>query len=211
MRYRTSAGSGERLQGSARFWRTTGPGDDVRESHCRPCSYADSATGGTMRTNLFATVLIAVGILMGTLMVSAQRVDPWLGTWQIDLAHSVFDPGPAPHSGTFTAELLPDGAQRHVYDGVAANGSKNHSERVTRLDGAESPTAYTGSARYSARTDVYRRIDSHSFEILIKDAGEVVARTLTVVSPDGRSLTQTRTGKTPDGRSLRNVIVHIKR
>jgi hypothetical protein len=163
-----------------------------------------------MRRDVFTATLTIATILALSFMVAAQSKDAWLGTWQLDVMRSKWT-GPGFQSGTFTVEDLGGGVQKHIYDNVAADGGKNHQETTTKFDGTESPVVYSNSTPPRAsRTDTYRRIDDHTYEITSKIDGEIRARSRTVVSADGKTLTQTVTGKGPDGKPIHNIAVHTK-
>jgi hypothetical protein len=164
-----------------------------------------------MRRDVSTATLTVTTIMALSFLVAAQSKDAWLGTWQLDVTRSKFD-GPGFQSGTFTVEELGGGAQKHIYDNVGANGGKNHQETTTKFDGTDSPVVYPNSAPPRAsRTDTYRRIDDHTYEITTKIDGEIRGMSRTVVSADGKTLTQTITGKGPDGKPIHNIAVHTKK
>ena len=130
-----------------------------------------------------------VGILLiAALVVFGQsgvaQVDPSVGTWQLNVAKSKYDPGPAPKSNTVTIEAAGAGA-KVTAKGVDAAGNPTGTQYTTSYDGKDTPITLTGSQDYDAVA--FKRIDARTIEGTRKKAGKVVQTYSRVVSQDGKT------------------------
>ena len=55
------------------------------------------------------TLVLGVGVLAVAALATAQAKDPFVGTWNMNLAKSKYSPGPAPKSTTSTYEAAGKG------------------------------------------------------------------------------------------------------
>jgi hypothetical protein len=163
---------------------------------------------------MMGRIAIVVGALIAVLMIPfavvGQTSDPWVGTWKLNLSKSKYDPGPPPKSMTLKIEPMPGGAFKHTFDGVDAKGQTTHSERVGKFDGNEVPVQAVLPATTVVITNVFKRIDDHSFEAVAKRDGKVAGTTRIVISRDGKTLTSTATGKNPEGQTTTTTSVWDK-
>lgn len=125
------------------------------------------------------------------------------GTWELNLARSRFNPGPAPRSETRTYSMLPDGRQHAIYDQVDASGKRTRSESTFTFDGKDSPIV----GDMHEDTQAITRTGPRTISAVIKKAGRVVRTATREVSADGRSLTLHFKGLNPEGRPLDDVWV----
>jgi hypothetical protein len=150
-----------------------------------------------------------VTFLLGPGVAVAQQTDPWIGTWKLNIEKSKADPGPLPKTQTLRIETAPEGAQKHTFDGVNAEGQTTHTERVAKYDGVDVPVVAQPPPTAKA-TNSFRRLDDRSFEVSNKRDGKALSTSRVVISPDGKTLTQTVTGIDPQGRPINNVLVWDK-
>ncbi len=148
-----------------------------------------------------------LGLIVVTLVAVAQPSDPWVGTWKLNLAKSKFNPGPPPKSNTLRIEPVAGGGQKHSFDGVNARGQTAHSERVTKVDGSEVPVQAALPAPTTVDTNIIRRIDGRSYEVVNKVDGKLTTTSRIVVSGDGKTMIQTTTGKNAQGVTVNNTVV----
>jgi hypothetical protein len=147
---------------------------------------------------MFATFVAATG---------AAAADHWIGTWQLNLAKSLYNPPElAPKSQTVTREAI-EGGMKLVTDSVDAQGRATHNEYSAKFDGKDYP--WTGQP--NADTIALLRIDDEYYEATWKLKGEVTITTNTVVSKDGKTLTTTQSGKDAQGRMVLNRTVFDRR
>ncbi len=152
-----------------------------------------------------------VGILfLGAMVVFSQsgsaQADPSVGTWQLNVAKSKYDPGPAPKSNTITIEAAGQGVKVST-KGVDAAGNPTSTQYTTAYDGKDSPVI-TGSQDYDAVN--FKRIDARTIEGTRMKAGKVVQTYSRVVSQDGKVMTITTKGTNAKGQKVNNVVVYEK-
>jgi hypothetical protein len=134
--------------------------------------------------------------------------DPRLGTWELNLAKSTFNPGPPPRTQTlwYKAEGR---ALTALLQGVDAAGvpiNPDSGNLTIYFDGKDHPTPQAG---YDS--SAWKRANSHEYVVHRKKAGKVVVTTTNVVSKDGQTMTITTKGVDADGRPIDNVSVYDKR
>ena len=148
--------------------------------------------------------LAAMVILAATVL--AQSKDPFVGTWQANIAMSKYTPGPAPTSITSTYEAAEQGYTVSVKT-ESASGPMAYSY-TTNLDGKHS--TMTGN-NPNADTLTVRRIDANTLESVSKKRGVETITQRNVISDDGKTRTVTTTGVDPQGYKVYNVAVFEKR
>jgi hypothetical protein len=115
----------------------------------------------------------------------AVLVLAFVGTWQLDVAHSEWKSGPAPYArGTWTIERAGDDVKM-VYDLVGTRGGVTHMEWTGRFDGADYPL----QGADAAITYAYTAVDARTLDLIVKVDGQVSTRGRITFAPDGRSLT----------------------
>jgi hypothetical protein len=136
--------------------------------------------------------------------------NPFVGTWNLNLAKSKFDPGPPVRSRTVTIEPAGDGVKWSI-EQVDANGNRATEVEILKFDGKDYPITATGSL--SGRdTIAFKPIDAYTLEETLKKGGEVVQTVRQVVSKDGKERTATQmTGTNAAGQPVRNMLVFDKR
>ncbi len=153
-----------------------------------------------LRTILFGTtltVLVPVGALM------AQGKDPILGTWQLDVSKSKYDPGPGPKMLTLTYEAVGDGI-KVTTNGTDGTGKPIATEYTAKYDGKDNPVS--GEADYDVVS--LKRVSPLSVTITRKKNGKVVQTVTRVVSADGKLLTVTVKGTNAKGQTVHDVAVY---
>jgi hypothetical protein len=134
--------------------------------------------------------------------LAAQPADPINGTWELNVAKSRFDPGPAPRSQTRTYES--DGKVVHMTSrGVNAEGQITEVEYTASYDGEDAPMP--GSP--VADTVSLKRIDYSTSEATLKKNGKVVSTSTRVISKDGKEMTVTTTGQNEKGQTIRSELL----
>jgi ABC-type Na+ efflux pump permease subunit len=145
---------------------------------------------------LFTTVLASSAL--------AQAADPQIGTWQLNVAKSTFDPGPAPKLGTTKIEAAGTGA-KVIVDQTAADGTTRHWEFTANYDGKDIPIVGDNP---DADTVARTRISATTVETISRKAGKVVATQQSTVSADGKIRTVTTKGVNAAGKTVNNVAVY---
>jgi len=154
--------------------------------------------------------MITLGAAITTILpvghTVAQSADPVNGTWELNLAKSSFDPGPAPKSQTRTYES--DGQTvKHISNGVNAEGKPTQVAYTASYDGKDYPI--TGNP--VADTISLKRIDNVTVEATLKKDGRVVSTTTRVISKDGKEILFKTNGTNARGEAVKNILVFDKR
>ena len=152
------------------------------------------------------TVGAVITVMLPAIQLWAQAADPLNGTWELNLAKSKYDPGPAPKKQTRTYEVAGD-TVKYTAKGIDAAGKPTLVEHKATYDGKDYPL--TGSPE--ADTISLKRIDGSTSEATLKKAGKVVTVNTRVVSKDGKVMTVTGKGTNAKGEKVNNVLVFDKR
>jgi hypothetical protein len=159
------------------------------------------------RRTFTAMALLGFGVATALPQAGFAQSDPFLGTWQLNLAKSKWSPGPLPKSQTAS---------------VQAEG-QNHSVTVTGIDAAGKPTSAVFTRIYDAQSHpagppsppdfdaaTLTRVDSNTIIISRTKAGKLVQTITNVLSQDGKMLTVTTIGIDANGRPLNNNTIYDK-
>ena len=146
-----------------------------------------------------------LSLLLGS-AIAAWAGDPVLGTWELSVAKSKYNPGPAPKSQIRIYEALPQGMKVTIRT-VNADGKSTVVEHPANYDGKDYPI--TGST--PADVIALKQIDPNTSEAILKHADRVLATARRVVSTDGKSLTVTYQGTDSGGRKVDSVAVYERR
>ena len=152
------------------------------------------------------TAALAAGV-RPILTVSAQE-QPHVGTWDLNLAKSTFNPGPPPLRQALTFQAAGPHWTAFV-QGIDAAGHPIKSELanlVISFDGRDHPTP-----NEDYETSAWKRIDSHKYQVVRKRAGKPVLTIVNEVSTDGQTMTITTTGANAAGQPVHIVAVYDKR
>ena len=133
-------------------------------------------------------------------------VDPWIGTWELNVAKSRFSPGPGPKSETRTYVATAEG-ERATYAEVDAEGKQVRGESTYKFDGKDVPV--TGFP--DSDTQALTRTGPSSSAGTIKKDGKVVRTATREVSKDGKTLTVTFKGTNAKGQPLDDRWVFDRR
>ncbi len=159
-----------------------------------------------MRHRLFSSLLVTIAALVIATPAMTQTQDPWVGTWKLNLAKSMYEPANlAPNSQTIIQAAVPGGGSKITTDGADAQGKATHTETQTMFDGTSSMIAGASDAN---TTRVYKRIDGRTYEYVQSVAGQVTTTVRTVVAADGKTRTITTAGKDAQGRTIHNVALY---
>lgn len=137
--------------------------------------------------------LAAVAFLAGTLAAAAD--DPWVGTWKLDLAKSVYTNHPKPKELTLTVSNE-DATQVLAFDGTAADGSPIKMRIIAPIDGGQI-TGFPANSAYD--TAILKHLSPSSEEIIYSKGGKEVAVRRIRLSADHQTLTARYRGPGPDG------------
>jgi hypothetical protein len=148
------------------------------------------------RAVLLSSVLAAVTFAQG---------ESRIGTWELNLAKSSFDPGPPPRRQTITFQAAgPQWAS--LMQGLDADGrpiNPDMNNLAINFDGRDHPTR-----TLDYETTAWKRVDANTYLVLRKKAGKIVMTSKNVLSPDRKTMTITTTGHNAAGQAINNVRVY---
>ena len=150
---------------------------------------------------------VIVCLVAATAWTVGQSKDPFVGTWNLNVAKSKYTPGPAPKSATTTIEAAGSGYKFTVHQ-VPATGATQDWSMTTALDGK--PAKITGN-NPNADMITYKRVDARTLESTQTKGGKETQRQRLVVSADGKTRTVTSTGTDGSGQKINNVAVYEKK
>ncbi|HLQ76065.1 MAG TPA: hypothetical protein VK210_01855 [Terriglobia bacterium] len=129
---------------------------------------------------------------------------PLFGTWKLNIAKSVYNPGPPPYKRTTCRiEPTPDGL-KVIYDMVGIRGGVTHIEWTGKFDGRDYPV----EGLDYVLTNAYTRIDDRTYDVMVKLDGSKAATARISISPDGRTLTTVTTARNAEGRNVNTTTVY---
>ncbi len=151
-----------------------------------------------------AVAVLIVGFV--GLELLAQAADPLIGTWELNVAKSKFDPGPPLKSSTRKFEAVENGL-KFSGQNINADGTTLAVEWTAYFDGKEYPIKNDPNADSLS----LKRIDRFNTEGTFKKAGKVTYRVKRVVSQDGKVWTLTAEGTNTQGKPYSDVLVFDKK
>jgi hypothetical protein len=148
--------------------------------------------------------LLAVLVVMFAHASGAMwaQSDPFVGTWQLDLEQSRFDPGPGPQNQTRT--WAADGKVK--VEGIDDAGEPILYEYPVMCDGVD--YAITGALPNAADTISSSRIGPNTIDAVFSRQSKPADSTRFSVSDDGQTLTVASKGSSPDGDPMNQLLVY---
>jgi hypothetical protein len=159
-----------------------------------------------MHRLLRATALVMIAIAAAVVESPAQRADPLVGTWELNVAKSKYTPGPAPKSETRTYVVAGKDIEASS-KGVDGSGNPTTASWTVNYDGKDRPQ--TGNPNADALS--LKRVNAFDAKFTQKRAGKVVITGTRTISRNGKVLTIRTKGTTASGQTLNNVEVFEKR
>ena len=134
-------------------------------------------------------------------------VDAWFGTWTLNLAKSIYMPGPPPYArAQYVIEPWKDGV-KVTYDMVYPRGGTTHWEWTGKFDGQ--PYLLQGIDEYV--TYAYQRVDDRTYDVVVRIDDRSAGVSRVTLSMDGTTITTTSKGKDATGRIVTTTTVYEKR
>jgi hypothetical protein len=150
--------------------------------------------------------VILVFATAGLSVLSAQGVDPRVGTWELNVAKSRYHPGPGPKSQTLKIEAVGQG-EKVTSDSVSATGAKTVTEYTAEYDGKPHPLKGSNVADMVT----LKRVDSHTTDRTDTKGGKVMMSYHRIVSQDGKTMTVTTRGVNAQGQATDSTVVFEKK
>ena len=163
--------------------------------------------------SMLALATIAI-VTQSVAVVGTQGLDAWFGTWTLNVAKSVYVPGPPPFArARYVIEPWSDGLPRGdsrgvkvTYDMVYPRGGTTHLEWIGKFDGK--PYQLEGIDEYV--TYAYRQVDDRTYEVSVRIDDRLAATSKVTLSPDGKTMTTTTSGRDASGRAVTTTTVYEK-
>lgn len=152
-----------------------------------------------LRTLCFGIVLAVAG---NSVVMAAGAADPIVGTWQLNVAKSKFNPGPALKSQTRVYTESAQGISMKVTL-VAADGKASAQESTFKYDGKDYP--FSGSADWDSLS--LTRKDANTVVSTQKKAGKAIGTTVRTISKDGKVMTLANKGTGANGKPFDNTLI----
>jgi len=172
--------------------------------------------GQVLKCLMFGLVMAVIAISMGCGTQALQEeeqtsevpqaADPFVGTWQLDVEKSTFDPGSARGNLTRTIEDRGDGFFLMTREGIDAEGNRTFSRYAYKRDGKDYPFPSLGAEAPQSLSITL--VDAHTEEHVRKADGKVTATSTGTVSKDGKTMTGTNKGTTHQGQRINTVMVY---
>jgi hypothetical protein len=151
------------------------------------------------------TLGLVVALGATTIAPAADRADPVIGTWTLNVDKSKYHDGTAPKSMTRTYSVGPTGTDMKV-TGVAADGTAISQTVTLTYDGKD--CAVTGASAYDTLS--LTRINGNTVKSVLKKDGKVVGHTTRTISEKGRVLTLSTALTTAKGGTTHYIAVFDK-
>jgi hypothetical protein len=136
---------------------------------------------------------------------SFAQSNPWIGTWQLNLAKSKYSPGPPPRSLTVTMQAEGQG-RRDTSTGVNAAGNPISDTFTIVFDGVPHPRVGSPNVDAFAST----QIDAYTQIYSLTKAGKLIGTLTDEISPDGKTFTSTYTRINANGQKYSSFSVFDK-
>jgi hypothetical protein len=156
----------------------------------------------------FERVLVAaaiVGLLVTPPGLSANQTDTnWFGVWKLNLARSTYSPGPPPfRRATRRIERSGD-VIKITDDQVRTRGGVTHLEWTGKFDGLDYPV----QGVELVLTNAYRPVDDHTYELVQKIDGKIVATARLLISADARTITTVNSSRTASATTIYEKVAN---
>jgi len=156
-------------------------------------------------TVIIATTLLGLAITAPQ-AAFAQSINPWIGTWNTNLAKSTYSPGPPPRSQILTIQAEGQG-HRLTVETINAEGNPVKLVLVRPHEDGK-PYPVMGVAAFDA--EAFKTVNDSTVWIIRTKDGKIVSTVVSVMSADGKSYTDTVTGVNQNGQPFYNVVVREK-
>jgi hypothetical protein len=130
------------------------------------------------------SVSAAAALTLVSLSSSGDTPNPFAGTWVLNVPKSTFDPPPPLKSSTVTLTAASGGAVHASVDIVEADGTSQHVEYTTALDGKAVPI----SGYPDADSVIVTQVNSRTIKNVFLKAGKPVERGTFTLSKDGKTM-----------------------
>lgn len=156
----------------------------------------------TMRGTLITAALTALWLVTFSVSSLAATI-PYVGTWILSVEKSRFRPGPPMKSETLIVRDAGDGLWHVTDDEVFGDGSTEHLEWSTRLDGTQN--SVSGSSEIDSVWEQLTK--SSTYRAAFKRSGQPIVSETARISADGKWMYSSLRGKSPNGAPWKYELV----
>lgn len=149
---------------------------------------------------LFAVTVLALAGATAT--YAADKADAAVGTWELNVSKSKFNPGPGPKSLTRVYKETADGMSLTV-TGTSGDGSPVSMQSTFKYDGKD--YAYTGAPGWDMIA--LKRVNGTTVKSTLKKGGKVVGTSTRSISEHGKVMTLT--SKSTDSKGVQHEDVQV--
>jgi hypothetical protein len=150
-------------------------------------------------------LLLVVVLLLTGSATAVSESDPVAGTWELDVLHSTFHPGPAPKSEVRTYAETADGVKVSI-KAVDANGKTQTTEYPINFNS----TDYVGPDTKPGDAVALTKDNDYHASAILKHANKIMANVDRTISEDGKSMIITYTGTNAAGDKVHNISIYRK-
>ena len=151
------------------------------------------------------TLGFVLALSTAAVVSAADRADPAIGTWTLNVEKSKFHDGTAPKSTTRTYSAGAAGTDMKV-SGVAADGTAISQSVTLTYDGKD--CAITGNPAFD--TLALTKINGTTVKSELKKDGKIVGHSTRTISAKGKVLTLSTAWKTAKGGTTHDVAIFDK-
>jgi hypothetical protein len=137
--------------------------------------------------------------------ISFAQSDPWVGTWQLNLAKSNYNRGGPPRSQSVNVQ---GEGQNRKATLAGFNAAGNAFTQVYMFIHDSQPHPVTGAPQCEAAA--YTRVDDNTVNWTRTKGGQVMTTGTDSLSSDGKTFTITSIGFDANGRPISNIAVFDK-
>ncbi len=157
----------------------------------------------------FAQILLLSVCFLCSALALAQGENPFVGTWDIDLAASNFGGAEKPANMSRTYADLGDGSYMYLVATVNVNGTLGASSATYRYDGRRYPIAATAIGNQA--TISYQRLNDRAVQYTVRVGETVTQIGAKTISPDGRVLQIAIQFPASEGQQANQILVFNRR
>lgn len=140
-----------------------------------------------MKKNI-ASIILALGVLLGYSLALAQSDEPFIGSWDIDLSASDFGGATPPKNMTRSYTDLGNGSYAYQVATVDQDDNLNLTSAIYTFSGEQYPIVSFDELPAPAMIS-YRKINSTTVEYTVRVGGEISQIGAKFISPNYQQLT----------------------
>lgn len=159
-----------------------------------------------VRIGFVAAIVIGLLSAISPISLKAQAPAAWFGTWKLNVAKSIYNPGPAPYKRAISHIEPYEGGIKASYDFVASRGETVHVEWTGKFDGQD----YAVEGVDEPITNAYTQIDEDTFKDVAKVDGQIMSVSRITLSPDHRTMTMVTESSNAQGQPVTTTTVYEK-